>query len=234
MDNILEIDSVIKSYGVNQILTDIYIKVKTGDILGIFGRNGTGKSTLLKIIFGTLRAERKFIRLDGKILHHAYKTDHGICYLPQNDFIPKQLKVFQAAKSFLASSCYESFFDDSMLQNLTDKKITDLSPGELRYFEIKLLLCAPSKFILLDEPFTGISPVMVEELSRLIIASSTSRGIILTDHVYQYVLDVANRFCILYDGGLKYFVNKTDLIKWGYINESKLHLLVPKSVHLQS
>jgi ABC-type multidrug transport system ATPase subunit len=64
MSSLLEIDSVIKSYDLNQVLTDIYIKCETGDILGILGRNGSGKSTLLKILFGTLAADSKFIRID--------------------------------------------------------------------------------------------------------------------------------------------------------------------------
>jgi ABC-type lipopolysaccharide export system ATPase subunit len=85
-------------------------------------------------------------------------------------------------------------------------------------------LNTPSKFILLDEPFTGLSPILIDELSNLIKISAQGKGIILTDHDYKNVLNTANRYCILVDGGIKYFENKTDLIKWGYINESKLNL----------
>ena len=60
----LEIDSVIKNFGTRQLLTDVYLKINTGDIVGLFGRNGTGKSVLMQIIFGTMKADRKFIRLD--------------------------------------------------------------------------------------------------------------------------------------------------------------------------
>jgi lipopolysaccharide export system ATP-binding protein len=221
MGNILEIDSVIKSFGVTQILTDIYIRLQTGDILGIFGRNGTGKSTLLKIIFGTEEAERKFIRLDGKVRAQPYKCIDEICFLPQHGFVPGQLLLHQAVKLFLHKTCVESFFDDKFLRSFKNCKVSELSGGELRYFEIKLILNSRAKFVLLDEPFTGISPLLIEELSKLIKESSRSKGIILTDHDYNNVLVTANRYCVLYDGGLKYFKNKIDLVKWGYINESK-------------
>ena len=227
MGSILEIDSVIKSFGVNQILTDVFIKLQTGDILGIFGRNGTGKSTLLRIIFGTQQTERKFIRLDGKVLDHPYKCIDEVCLLPQHDFTPRHLHLHQAVKLFLHKTLVESFFDDKFLSSFKNNKVSELSGGELRYFEIKLILNTQSKFVLLDEPFTGISPILIEELSKLIKESSRSKGIILTDHDYNNVLDTANRYCVLYDGGIKYFENKTDLVKWGYINESKSHLLVP-------
>jgi lipopolysaccharide export system ATP-binding protein len=219
MGNILEIDSIIKSFGVNQILTDVFIKLQTGDILGIFGRNGTGKSTLLRIIFGTQKTERKFIRLDGKVLTQPYKYTDEICFLPQHDFVPRHLLLHQAVKLFLHRTYVESFFDDKFLRNFTNNKVSELSGGELRYFEIKLILNSLAKFVLLDEPFTGISPILIEELSKLIKESSKSKGIILTDHDYNNVLYTANRYCVLYDGGIKYFENKIDLVKWGYINE---------------
>jgi lipopolysaccharide export system ATP-binding protein len=221
----LEIDSVIKSFGVDQLLTDVYIRLTTGDILGVFGRNGCGKSTLLKIIFGTLQAERKFIRLDGKILDHPYIISDGICLLPQFNFVPKQLKLIQAVKLYLTGDFQESFFDDKILNCLRKSRVSEISAGELRYFEIKLLLSTRSRFVFLDEPYTGISPILIEELSKHIKEASKTKGIVITDHDYQNVLETANRYCVLFDGGLKYFENEVDLIKWGYINESKVNLV---------
>lgn len=227
MGSILEIDSVIKSFGVSQILTDVFIKLQTGDILAIFGRNGTGKSTLLRIIFGTQRTERKFIRIDGKVLDQPYKFIDEVCLLPQYNFAPGHLKLHQAVKLFLNKTFVESFFDDKFLHSFKNNRVSELSPGELRYFEIKLILNTKSKFVLLDEPFTGISPILTGELSKLIKESSRGKGIILTDHDYNIVLDTANRYAVLYDGGIKYFENKIDLVKWGYINESKSLLISP-------
>lgn len=217
MPSLLEIDSVIKSYGENPVLTDIYLKCETGDIIGMFGRNGSGKSTLLKILFGILTAERKFIRVDGKVLDSPYKTKNELCFLPQHDFLPKYMKAAKAVELYLGKDAVETFFADNILKKLNNNKVSELSGGELRYLEIKLLLKTESKFILLDEPFNGVSPLLVEYIRGLIVESSKTKGIILTDHDYKNVLDVANRYCLIYDGGIKTVTSKEGLIRWGYV-----------------
>ena len=217
MPSLLEIDSVIKSYDDRPVLTDIYLKCETGDIIGMFGRNGSGKSTLLKILFGILTAERKFIRVDGKVLDCPYKTKNELCFLPQHDFLPKYMKAAKAVELYLGKDAVETFFADNILKKLNNNKVSELSGGELRYLEIKLLLKTESKFILLDEPFNGVSPLLVEYIRGLIVESSKTKGIILTDHDYKNVLDVANRYCLIYDGGIKTVTSKEGLIRWGYV-----------------
>lgn len=222
MSNLLEIDSVVKSYGLYDVLTDIYLKCKTGDIIGMLGRNGTGKSTLMKILFGTLLADRKFIRIDGKVYDQPYKTINEICYLPQDSFLPKYMSVEKTIELYLGKQQVTNFLEDSILQKLNTSKISHLSGGELRYLEIKLLLHTDCKFILLDEPFNGVSPILVGEIKKLILKTSEFKGIILTDHDYRNVLDVANQFCLIYDGGIKKIDNKQELVRWGYISESRM------------
>ncbi len=217
MPSLLEIDSVIKSYDDRPVLTDIYLKCETGDIIGMFGRNGSGKSTLLKILFGILAAERKFIRIDGKVFDSPYKTKNELCFLPQHDFLPKHMKAAKAVELYLGKDAVETFFADNILKKLNNNKVSELSGGELRYLEIKLLLKTESKFILLDEPFNGVSPLLVEYIRGLIVESSKTKGIILTDHDYKNVLDVANRYCLIYDGGIKTVTSKEGLIRWGYV-----------------
>lgn len=219
----LEIDSVIKSYDDrNQILTDIYVKCETGDIVGMLGRNGSGKTTLLKILFGTLSAERKFIKIDGKVFDCPYKTNNELCYLPQDEFLPKHLKIEKVVQLYLGQTAVESFFDDQTLNQLRKSKVGSLSGGELRYFEIKLLLSTDSKFVLLDEPFNGSSPVLIALIKVLIAEASKTKGIILTDHDYRNVFDVANRYCLIFDGGIRWIKDKHELVDWGYISESKI------------
>jgi len=222
MSNLLEIDSVVKSYGLYDVLTDIYLKCQTGDIIGMLGRNGTGKSTLMKILFGTLQADRKFIRIDGKVYNQPYKIINEICYLPQDSFLPKYMSVEKAIELYLGKQQVTNFLEDSILQKLNTSKISHLSGGELRYLEIKLLLHTDCKFILLDEPFNGVSPILVGEIKKLILKTSEFKGIILTDHDYRNVLDVANQFCLIYDGGIKKIDNKQELVRWGYISESRM------------
>jgi len=221
MSSLLEIDSVLKSFKGRQVLTDIYLKCETGDILGILGRNGSGKSTLLKILFGTLSADRKFIRIDGKIYDTPFKEKNLLSFLPQDNYLPKNLIVEKATELYLGKKSAEPFFNDNILAPLRKSRISNLAGGELRYLEIKLLLNLNSKFVLLDEPFNGVSPILIEKIKELIIQASKKKGIILTDHDYRNVLDVANRYCLIYDGGIKHISDKQDLAKWGYISESK-------------
>ena len=217
MSNLLEIDSVVKSFDMHVVLTDIYLKCRTGDIIGMLGRNGTGKSTLMKILFGTLRADTKFIRIDGKVYNQPYKTINEICYLPQDSFLPKHLSIEKTIELYLGKNQVQNFLEDPILKKLNTSKISYLSGGELRYLEIKLLLHTDCKFILLDEPFNGVSPILVGEIKKLILKTSEFKGIILTDHDYRNVLDVANRFCMIYDGGIKRIDDKEELVRWGYI-----------------
>lgn len=223
MSNLLEIDSVIKTYDTRQILTDVYLKCETGEIIGMLGRNGSGKSTLLKILFGTLSAERKFIRIDGKLYDQTYKSINEMCYLPQHSFLLNHLKIIKIVELYLGRGQIDSFMNDPILSVVKTNKISQISGGELRYLEIKLLLHVNCKFTLLDEPFNGVSPLMIESIKELIVKMSKHKGIILTDHDYRNVLDVANRFCLIFDGGIKEIHDKQELVKWGYISESKFH-----------
>lgn len=221
MLSLFEIDGVIKAFDDRQVLIDIYLRCQTGDIIGMLGRNGSGKSTLLQIIFGTLPAE-KFIKIDGKVYEHPYKMLDQICYLPQHEFLPKQMTVEKVAKLYLEKNEINIFLDDDLLRPHRQNKIHFLSGGELRYLEIKLLLNTKSKFVLLDEPFNGVAPIMVSTIKELIKDKSKTKGIVLTDHDYNNVLDVANKYCLIYQGGIKEVSEKIDLVKWGYISEAKL------------
>jgi len=218
MSHLLEIDSVNKSFGRNRVLTDIYLKCETGDIIGMLGSNGSGKSTFLKILFGIEKAEQKFIRIDGKIFQRPYQTLGEIAYLPQDSFIPKNMTLADAAKLYLSTDDrVNMFFDDSTLYMLLYNKASQLSDGELRYAEIKLLLSMDVKFVLLDEPFNGLSPINIENVKENIRKSAQNRGIILTDHDYRNVLDVANQHYLLWDGGLIKIRDKEDLVLRGYL-----------------
>ena len=228
MSHRLEIDSVNKSFGQNRVLTDIYLKCETGDIIGILGSNGSGKSTLLKILFGSEKAEQKFIRIDGKIFDKTYKTRGEIAYLPQDSFMPRYMTLATAVKLYLSDNfCVNKFFDDPVLKNLQYSKAQYVSGGELRYLEIKLLLNIDDvKFVLLDEPFNGISPLNIEYIKEMIQKSAKNKGIILTDHDYRNVLDVANIRYLLYDGGLKSIKDKEELALRGYMSLASVEKLV--------
>jgi lipopolysaccharide export system ATP-binding protein len=221
MSNILEVDSVRKDFGEKQILSDIFLRCQTGDIIGLLGRNGSGKSTLLKIIFGTLFTDYKFIRINNEILEQPFKTKNKIAYLNQDNFLPKNITVKQVFEIYSDDIKQKGFLDDEVLVNVIDTKIRNLSGGESRYLEVKLLLNLDTHFVLLDEPFNGISPLHVELIKKMILDKSLDKGIILTDHDYRNVLDIANKYYLMFDGGLKSIKTKQDLIDWGYVPDTK-------------
>src|SRR6187455_258783 len=100
----LHVDSVCKSFGTRQVLHDIFISCKPGEIIGLFGRNGCGKTTLLKIIFGSLRAENKFIKVNGRIVQTLRENQNNIAYLPQKNFLPGHLQVKKIFDLFCKST----------------------------------------------------------------------------------------------------------------------------------
>ena len=221
MSNLLEVDSIRKSFGDKQVLTDIALKCQPGGIIGLLGRNGSGKSTLLKIIFGTLFTDYKFIRINDKILDQPFKTKKIIAYLSQDNFLPKNITVKQVAEIYSDDLDQKGFLDDGVLSKVSGTKIQNLSGGESRYLEVKLLLTLNSSFVLLDEPFNGISPLHIELVKKIILDKSVKKGIILTDHDYRNVLDVANKYYLLFDGGLKPIKTRQELIDWGYVPDKQ-------------
>ena len=136
---------------------------------GLLGRNGSGKSTLLKIIFGILKADNKFIRIDGNVKFKTSDLLTEISYLPQENFIPNSFSVKKVIQLSIEKQNTDDFYNDEMINSLKDKKIYHLSGGELRYLEIKLILSNPSKFVLLDEPYNGLSPIMMDKINQLIV-----------------------------------------------------------------
>jgi lipopolysaccharide export system ATP-binding protein len=217
MSNLLEADSIRKEFGTKQVLTDVYLKCKPGDIIGLLGRNGSGKSTLLKIIFGTLYTDYKFIRINGLVLEQPYKTKNKVAFLHQDNFLPKNLTVKQIVSLYSHNLDQHKFLDDSVLSKVLDTRIRFLSGGESRYLEVKLILNLDSLFVLLDEPFNGISPIHIDLIKKMILDNSSQKGIVLTDHDYRNVLDIANKYCLLFDGGIKKIISKQDLIDYGYV-----------------
>lgn len=110
MHHLLEIDSIIKNFGTRQLLTDVYLKINTGDVIGLFGRNGTGKSVLMQIIFGTMKADRKFIRLDEcKVLSAPYQHARTIAFLPQQGYLPKHEKINKLVDCYLDANVVPYF-----------------------------------------------------------------------------------------------------------------------------
>ena len=216
--SILEVDSVQKQYDGKIIVSDVYLKCETADIIGILGRNGSGKSTLLKIIFGIVTADFKFVHVDGEVKLKTSDLLNQISYLSQDNFIPNLFSVKKTIVLSIAKDKLQEFYADDMIQTILNKKIKNLSGGELRYLEIKLILNNPSKFVLLDEPYNGLSPIMIEKINGLITEMSIAKGIIITDHNYENVIKVSTKLALMKEGKLHHLNDRSELVEKGYLN----------------
>lgn len=199
----LHIDSVTKSFGSKKILQDIYLSCETGKITGLLGRNGEGKSTLLQIIFGTVKGDTQFIRFDHSILNTLFDRKNRITYLPQQSFLPKNTKVKSLISLFCDKKNAEELFSLVLIQPFLNETAKNLSHGEKRLIEILLVIYSNSDFSLLDEPFYGLSPKFIEEVKFLIQQQSKRKGFIISDLQYHYVLSISNDIYLLSDTHLK-------------------------------
>lgn len=211
-DKELYADSIQFSYESSKpLLAGIYLHSRVGDRIALLGRNGCGKSTLLKILFGSIRPQHAYIRLNGQRTTKAF-VSKDVCYLPQDSFLPTSLKMTQVIELMVKDKETRTrILEDDLLEHLQQVHIADFSGGELRYLEIMLLIHQPATFILLDEPFSGISPIVKERIAELILSLSPQKGFIISDHDYQNVLDVSNRIVLLQNGGCRILKDKKEL-----------------------
>ena len=215
----LHVDSVRKSYGNNLILSDVFLSCKTGEIKGLIGRNGCGKSTLLKIIFGVEKAEFSFVRVNNKIIRNISDGRNLINYLPQDNFLPNNIKIKRLIRLFLGKKKSDLLFENAFIKPLLNKTNNVLSGGEKRIVEILLILNSEAVFILLDEPFNGVSPIVREQIISIINSMRNTKGIIITDHDYRNVIKLADKIVFLKDGHLKEIKKHEELIELGYLSE---------------
>jgi ABC-type multidrug transport system ATPase subunit len=218
MKDLLEVDSVMISFDDRQMLTDCYLRCETGDVIGILGRNGCGKSTLLKIIFGTQITINKSIRINGKVYSHPYKHGNLVAYLPQHDFLPKNISIKRIINIYIPTPAgREKLENDLRLKKHLKKRISELSGGELRYLEILLLVNLDAKFILLDEPFSKIEPLYKEVIIDLIREYRSTKGFIITDHDYNNIITTSDRIILITNGVCKPVDLLTELEHWNYV-----------------
>ena len=205
MNHKLEIDSIILEFDSRRILSDVYLKCESGKITGLLGRNGYGKTCLMNIIHGSLAPTNKSIRLDGVSINQTCKIANLLLYLPQFNFIPKELALKRVFSDFnLAFSPFEQLFPE--FETKYYSRIKDLSGGQRRLVEIYVVICSESKFALLDEPFSHLSPIFIEAIKDLILKEKKNKGILVTDHLYRHIIEISDELYVISDG-------KTQLIK---------------------
>ena len=196
----LEADSILKSYNDKAILSDVYLRCEPGELITLWGRNGSGKSTLLEIIFGTQKAERSFVRINDDVVSgKAYRTGL-IAFLPQYHFLPTHMKV-----KTLVQHIGETYIPQSFREAygpVASEKFKNLSGGTLRLLEILYVTTRPAPFLLLDEPFAGLSPAMTETAGSYLQDLTAEKGLIIADHNHHALRSIATRHLLLDNGYL--------------------------------
>jgi ABC-type lipopolysaccharide export system ATPase subunit len=215
MKHSLEADGIELSFGSRKILSDIYICCASGEITGLLGRNGQGKSCLMNIIYGSLKAQSRSIRFNDQSEFEAFKNPSLLSYLPQFSFIPPSLTLKRVFNDFELSFVDFELFLPEFLGRI-NAKIASLSGGERRLVEVYLIIKSKSAYTILDEPFSHIMPLHIEKIKALIISEKTNKGFFITDHMYQSIIDISNRTYVLKDGKT-HFTHSTADIEWlGY------------------
>lgn len=216
----LKVDSIILEFDTKRVLQDVYFKNETGKTTGILGRNGSGKTCLMNIIYGELKTNNKSIQLDGKAVFDVYRNPETLRYLPQFNFIPQNLKIKRIFKDFnINFSQFIEYFPE--FEKYYNIRLQSLSGGENRIVEIYSILSSKTKFCMLDEPFSQVMPVHVDTIKSIINVEKKNKGIIITDHLYEHIIDICDEIYVITNGKTYMTKDRNDLIKLGYINEKK-------------
>lgn len=197
MGLVLEADSIYYSIDGHEILKGAYLTCRQGEIVGLLGRNGCGKSTMLEIIFGTRTGAQSFVRIGGKVYTGKVFRSGKLRMQPQFDYIPNGMRISTILR--MEGYSKQDILDELILE-IYDCKIGELSGGLLKYFQIFIFLQSPVPFIILDEPFAGLSPVAVEHVLELLKEAKKSKGIIISDHNYEAINKISDKLMFMQDG----------------------------------
>ncbi|MFD0793978.1 ATP-binding cassette domain-containing protein [Mucilaginibacter litoreus] len=214
---VLKVDSVELAFGNRKILQDVYLSCRQGEIVGLLGRNGCGKSSLLKIIFGVLSCNYKHVSINDNYIVKGYYNNR-IAYLPQHNYLPGEIKIKDLAPVLVDPLFWAEFSDHSIYKTTSNSTPSELSGGQLRQLETLMIIYSRADFILLDEPFTHITPVMVDEFKHIIKRCAAKKGIIVTDHQYYNILDISDRIILIKDGCTKHITDNQELVTYGYLS----------------
>ncbi|TPG66732.1 ATP-binding cassette domain-containing protein [Hymenobacter nivis] len=216
--HVLEADGIRLAFGTRQVLADVYLRVQTGQIVGLLGRNGSGKSVLLQTVFGARATPDASVRVNGRRAVPAFAQPGLINYLPQVPLLPPGASLRQAAR-LLRVDAEQATAGFPELRAQLGQGPGELSGGTVRLLEVLLLLHADTAFSLFDEPFSGIMPVHVEALALIMQQAKQRKGILITDHRYAEVLPLCDAVYLLHQGRLRQLGAdpRAELRDYGYL-----------------
>ena len=212
---ILRAENIAKSYNGRQVVKEISLEVKQGEIIGLLGPNGAGKTTSFYMIVGMIQPNGGKIFLNDEEItsYPMYKrAQKGIGYLAQEASIFRKLSVEDNIMSVLQFTDLskkqqkiklESLIEEFNINHVRKNRGDLLSGGERRRTEIARCLASDPKFILLDEPFAGVDPIAVEDIQSIVAhLKDRNIGILITDHDVQATLAITDRTYLMYQGGI--------------------------------
>jgi len=215
LDNGLQINKISKSFGNKQVVRDVSVGINRGEIVGLLGPNGAGKTTTFHIVVGLLKPDSGSILLDKvniSSLPIYLRGQKGISYLPQEPSIFRGMNVEDNLMAIIEIIEKDTNKHQIVLENLLNEfdinhvrksKSIVLSGGERRRLEIARTLASNPKYLLLDEPLTGIDPVSVEEI-KIIIKKLKNKniGVLITDHNVRETLKIVDKVYIVNEGSI--------------------------------
>jgi len=215
----LQANHLQKFYGSREVVKDVSLTVRKGEVVGLLGPNGAGKTTSFYMIVGLVRASCGHISIDDQPVEHMpihRRARMGLSYLPQEASIFRKLNVEDNVRAVLelqedelgkplSEAAIEarltSLLQDLRVEHLRASSAMSLSGGERRRVEIARALATQPRFILLDEPFAGIDPIAVIEIQRIIsFLKSRGIGVLITDHNVRETLGICDHAYIISEG----------------------------------
>ena len=213
--SVLRAEAVAKSYSGRRVVNGVNLEVHGGEVVGLLGPNGAGKTTTFHMMVGLVHPDQGQVLLNDKNLTAApiyQRARAGISYLPQESSVFRRLTVEDNLQAILQTldlnyverqdRC-ETLLNMLGVAHLAKSKAFTLSGGERRRVEIARALVLSPQFVLLDEPFTGVDPIAVAEIQKIIRELITSGiGILITDHNVRETLGICDRAYILNEGAI--------------------------------
>src|SRR4051795_7309539 len=210
----LATDDVAKSYRGRRVVNGVSLHINQAEVVGLLGPNGAGKTTTFYMTVGLVPPDSGRILVDGQDISdvpmYLRARNYGISYLPQEPSVFRKLTVEENIMAVLEAQPIswherrermERLIEQLGLGHIRKNRGYALSGGERRRVEIGRALCFSPSFILLDEPFSGIDPIVVDDLQKIIFDLKNSGiGVLITDHNVRETLSVTNRAYIINEG----------------------------------
>ena len=202
-----------KTFKKRRVVHDVSLSLKRGEIVGLLGPNGAGKTTCFYMMMGLITADEGKIMIDGEDVTHLpmyQRARLGVGYLPQETSIFRGMTVEENVMSVVEliekdkkarKQAVESLLEELHITHIRSQSAMSLSGGERRRVEIARALASRPSFMLLDEPFTGIDPLAISDISDLVrYLKDRGIGVLITDHQVRETLEIVDRASIIYDG----------------------------------